>query len=100
MTGYIIHYTDSSGSAGTRAASAGSTSTDITGLTDGDTYTISVEARSEHLSGESEEMTVTLRTSTNDNDICCIPSTHSATPRHPKKCGGCCRVYLSCSVLG
>ena len=59
MTGYIIHYTDSSGSAGTGAADAGSTSTDITvPSTPGETYTISVEARSEHLSGESEEMTI------------------------------------------
>ena len=59
VTGYIIHYTntDSSGSDDMIAGiSAGSTSTDIIGLTDGDTYTISVEATSEHLSGESEEM--------------------------------------------
>ena len=60
MTGYIIHYTDSSGSAGTVTVSASSTSADITGLTDGETYTISVEASSEHLSGESEQMTITL----------------------------------------
>ena len=61
MTGYIIHYTDSSGSAGTEAAGAGSTSTDITvSSTPGETYTISVEASSYHLSGESETMTITL----------------------------------------
>ena len=59
MTGYIIHYTDSSDNAGTMIASAGSTSTDITvSSTPGETYTISVEARSEHLSGESEEITI------------------------------------------
>ena len=59
MTGYIIHYTGSSGSAVTGAAGASSTSTDITvPFTDGETYTISVEATSIHLSGESEEMTI------------------------------------------
>ena len=64
VTRYIIRYTESSGSVGTEAASAGSNSTDITGLTDGETYTISVQARSGHLSGESEEMTITLGGST------------------------------------
>ena len=59
VTGYIIHYTGSSGSAVTGAAGASSTSTDITvPSTDGETYTISVEATSIHLSGESEEMTI------------------------------------------
>ena len=62
VTGYIIHYTDSSGSAGTMAASAGSTSADTTGLTDSETYTISVEARSVHMSGESVTMAITLGT--------------------------------------
>ena len=61
MTGYIIHYTDSSGNAETiDGISASSASTDITGLTDGETYNISVEATSEHLPGESEEMTIAL----------------------------------------
>ena len=62
MTGYTIHYTDSSGSVWTETASASSTSTDITGLTDSETYNISVEARSVHLSGESVTMTITLGT--------------------------------------
>ena len=61
MTDYIIHYTDSNDSDDMiTGISAGSTSADITGLTDGDTYTISIEARSEHLSGESGTMTITL----------------------------------------
>ena len=60
MTGYIIHYTDSSGSAGTETAGASSTGADITGLTGGETYTISVEATSVHMSGESEEMIIAL----------------------------------------
>ena len=60
MIDYIIRYTNS-GSAGAEAASAGSTSTDITvSSTPGETYTISVEARSEHLSGESATMTITI----------------------------------------
>ena len=54
MTGYIIHYTGS----GTGTAGAGSTSADITvPSTPGETYTISLEARSEHLSGT---MTITI----------------------------------------
>ena len=58
VTDYIIHYT---GSAGTGTAGAGSTSADITvPSTPGETYTISVEARSEHLSGESGTMTITF----------------------------------------
>ena len=61
MTGYIIHYTDSSGSAVTETVDAVSTSTDITvPSTPGETYTISVEATSIQMSGESEEMIITL----------------------------------------
>ena len=60
VTGYIVHYrTDSF--ARTRSVSLPSTSTDITGLTTGAIYTISVEATSQHLSGESEEMTISWR---------------------------------------
>ena len=59
MTGYIVHYSDGSTD---MSMSASSTSTDITGLVnDGRTYSISVETTSEHLSGESETMTITLR---------------------------------------
>ena len=57
MTGYVVHYIGG-GSVGTEPSS--STSTDITGLTGGATYAISVEATSQHLSGESEEMTISL----------------------------------------
>ena len=60
MTNYVIRYTDSSGSVGSVTVDADSNSTDITGLTVGETYNISVQAKSIHLSGESEEMTVTL----------------------------------------
>ena len=59
MTGYVVHYRTSS-SVGTNTESSSSTSTDITDLTSGATYTISVEATSQHLSGESEEMAISL----------------------------------------
>ena len=57
MTGYVVHYRTNS-SVGREPSS--STSTDITCLTSGATYTISVEATSQHLSGESEEMNIAL----------------------------------------
>ena len=57
VTGYIVHYR----MGGMKTVSSSSTSTDITGLTNGATYTISVEATSQHLSGESGEMLITLR---------------------------------------
>ena len=59
VTGYVVHYVGS-GSVGTETEPSSSTSTDITGLTSGATYTISVEATSRHLSGESEEMIIRL----------------------------------------
>ena len=59
VTGYVVHYIGS-GSDGTKTVSPSFTSTDITGLTSGHTYTISVEATSQHLSGESEEVTISL----------------------------------------
>ena len=58
MTGYVVHYSTSDGT--TDSVATSSTSTDITGLTSGLTYTISVEATSQHLSGESEERTITV----------------------------------------
>ena len=60
MTGYTVHYSDGFTDRSMSAA-ASSTSTDITGLTNGRTYSISVEATSEQLSGESETMNITLR---------------------------------------
>ena len=56
MTGYIVHYRTGN-TVGTESSS--STTADITGLTNGLTYTISVEATSQHLSGESGEMMIT-----------------------------------------
>ena len=58
MTGYVVHYRTGSS---VETESSSSTTAEITGLTNGATYTISVEATSLHLSGESEEMAITLR---------------------------------------
>ena len=60
MAGYVVHYSDGSTDRFMSAA-ASSTSADITGLTNGRTYSISVEATSEQLSGESATMDITLR---------------------------------------
>ena len=58
VTGYVLHYSDGSTDRSVSAA-VSSTSADITGLVnDRRTYTISVEATSEHLSGESEPLTI------------------------------------------
>ena len=58
VTGYVLHYSDGSTDRSMSAA-VSSTSADITGLVnDSRTYSISVEATSEHLSGESEPLTI------------------------------------------
>ena len=59
VTGYVVHYSDGDTNR-TDNVAASSTSSDITHLTSGLTYTISVEATSQHLSGESDEWTLTL----------------------------------------
>ena len=59
MTGYVVHYTDGD-TDWTESVAASSNSSDITHLTSGLTYTISVDATSQHLSGESDEWNITL----------------------------------------
>ena len=59
VTGYIVHYSDGDTNR-TDNVAASANSSDITHLTSGLTYTISVEATSQHLSGESDEWTITL----------------------------------------
>ena len=59
VTGYVIHY-GAGTSVGTKAVTASSSRTDITGLTSGLTYTISVEATSDQLSGECDDVTILL----------------------------------------
>ena len=61
VTSYIVHYNDGDGGDSIRPLASMLTSYDITGLTIDTTYTISVEATSQHLSGESEDMPFTLR---------------------------------------
>ena len=60
MTGYIVHYRTGS-FIETDIESVSSTSIILSNLIGGGTYTVSVEATSQQLSGESEEMTITLR---------------------------------------
>ena len=72
VTGYVVHYIGG-GSVGTETVSPSSTSVDITGLTIGPPYAISVEATSQHLSGESGVMTITLSEltySNSDIEVC------------------------------
>ena len=59
VIGYTVHYSDGSTDRSMSAA-ASSTSTDITGLTNGRTYFILVEATTLHLSGESTTQPITL----------------------------------------
>ena len=59
VTGYVVHYKTAT-SVRTKSVAQFLTSSFLTGLTHGFTYTISVEATSQHLSGESEEMNITL----------------------------------------
>ena len=59
VTSYVVHYRNTT-SVRTKSAPTTFIFTFLTGLTSGATYTISVEATSQHLSGESEEMTISL----------------------------------------
>ena len=71
MIEYTVHYTRDDGTARRIDDISPSTTTrDITGLTNGRTYTITVEAVANGLSGESEERTITLR----EKNICVILS--------------------------
>ena len=59
MTGYVVHYSDDN-TERSKNVTPSATSSDITNLTNGPTYTITVEATSEHFSGQSVDMTITL----------------------------------------
>ena len=59
VTGYVVHYSDGDTDR-IESVPASSTSSLITGLTNCISYTFSVEATSEHLSGESESLTIEL----------------------------------------
>ena len=58
MTGYTVHYSSNGVTISGLPSSA--TSHEITDLTNGRTYSISVEATSEQLSGESATVDITL----------------------------------------
>ena len=60
MTGYniIVHYSSNGVTDSISGLPSSATSHEITGLTGCGTYSISVEATSEHLSGESDPMTL------------------------------------------
>ena len=59
VTGYVVHYSDGTTDR-TENIAASSSSTDISNLSSGRTYTISVEATSSQLSGESEVVTIAV----------------------------------------
>ena len=59
MTGYVVHYSDGDTDRN-ESVLASSTSSLITGLTNCITYNFSVEATSEHLSRESDILTIEL----------------------------------------
>ena len=61
VTGYVLHYSDAI-TKRSNNVNISTTSSDITNLTNGATYMMTVEATSEHLSGESDNMTITLST--------------------------------------
>ena len=58
LTGYVVHYSSNGATYSISGLPSSAASHDITGLTGGRTYTISVEATSEHLSGNSNPMTI------------------------------------------
>ena len=64
VTGYVVHYSDGDTDRN-ESVPASSSSSLITGLTNCITYTFSVEAISEHLSGESDILTIELGSFTN-----------------------------------
>ena len=59
MTGYVVHYSEGDTDRN-ESVPASSTSSLITGLTNCISYTFSVEVTSEHLSGESDTLTIEL----------------------------------------
>ena len=59
MTGYVVHYSHGDNHIN-RTVAASSTSSNIANLDRNTSYQFSVEATSEHLSGESNNCTITL----------------------------------------
>ena len=70
-TGYRIHYTNGGGSSDSQTVSGGNTMTHtLTGLTNGETYTISIVATSSALPSSPVQTTVGLGKSTNTCSQC------------------------------
>ena len=61
VTGYVVHYSDGSSERSMNVINS-TTELVISNLTNGSTYVITVEATSDHLSGESDNTTLTLST--------------------------------------
>ena len=68
MTGYVVRYSDGDTDR-IESVPASSTSSLITGLTNCITYTFSVEATSEHLSGESDILTIEIGRSRSNRSL-------------------------------
>ena len=62
MTGYVVHYSSNGVTNSISDLHPTFTSYEITGLINGRAYSTLVEATTEHLSGESETMTIVLCT--------------------------------------
>ena len=60
VTGYVVHYSSNGVTNSLSGLPSSAISHEITGLTNGRAYSISVEATSEHLSGESETVIIVL----------------------------------------
>ena len=60
MTGYVVHYSHGNSNIMNLTVAASSTSSNITHLDRNTSYQFSVEATSEHLSGECNNCTITL----------------------------------------
>ena len=60
VTGYVVHYSHGDSNIMNQTVAASSTSSNITNLDRNTSYQFSVEATSEHLSGESNNCTISL----------------------------------------
>ena len=60
MTGYTVHYSGGGDTGSVNVGPSTTTTTITSRINDGRTYTITVEAKSEHLSGESTTALVIL----------------------------------------
>ena len=103
VTGYRVHYS-LSGKHQNVTDIKNSTSREVTGLTNGRTYTLSVEViSSNRLPAVSEEMSITLGKWLSNLRILQLPTSlflsFSRRSRLPRRCGSCCRSSLSQSLL-